>query len=209
LIRPSHQERVGPRPQLHGVVRDQPVSADDQIQRALALADAALADDQHAEPEDVHQHAMDDGTWGQVDVERVGQPVHQQRRRGAGFHDGKPGAIGFSQHFGRGMKTGGDDEARDGVRKHLADDRDTLLVAERLEEPDLALAEDEHTSFAQVLVEPGEGQSGLLGMRIGDAPVDAGRAGQQLEVHPRRFGEIADQRGHRDAGRESHLSSVF
>ena len=40
--------------QLDGVVGHEAVAADDQIERALALADAALADDQHAEAEDVH-----------------------------------------------------------------------------------------------------------------------------------------------------------
>ncbi len=50
--------RLSPPPHFHRVVGDQPVAADDQVERALALADSAVADDQHAEAEDVHQHAV-------------------------------------------------------------------------------------------------------------------------------------------------------
>ena len=53
------RRRSTARRDLHRVVRDQPVSAHDEVEGALALSDAALADDEHAEPEDVHQHAMD------------------------------------------------------------------------------------------------------------------------------------------------------
>ena len=48
----------GAAPDFDGVVGDQPVAADDQVERALALADAALAGDQDAEAEDVHQHGV-------------------------------------------------------------------------------------------------------------------------------------------------------
>ena len=71
---------------------------------------------------------------------------------------------------------------------------------QRLEEPDLALAQDEHAAFAEVLVETRKREPGLLGMRVGDAPVDAGGAGQELEVDPPRFGQVAEQRRDRHAG---------
>ena len=53
-------ERFRPPPDLDDVVGDQPMAADDQVERALALADAALAGDQHAEAEHVEQHAVHD-----------------------------------------------------------------------------------------------------------------------------------------------------
>jgi len=68
------------------------------------------------------------------------------------------------------------------VRKHLPDDGGSLGGGQRFEETDLALAEDEQASFPQVFVESRERQAGLLGMRIRDAPVDAARPGQELEV---------------------------
>ena len=55
----AEHERLGAAAQLHRVVGDEPVAADDEVERALALADAALADDEHAQAEDVHQHAVD------------------------------------------------------------------------------------------------------------------------------------------------------
>ena len=53
---------------------------------------------------------------------------------------------------------------------------------ERLEIPDLALAEDEDAAAAQVGVEPREREPGLLRVRNGDVAVEAVGAGQQLEV---------------------------
>ena len=50
----ADEDRFRSAPDLDGVVGDQAMAADDQIERALALADAALPDDQHAEAEDVH-----------------------------------------------------------------------------------------------------------------------------------------------------------
>ena len=63
----------GAPPDFDGVVGHQPVAADDQVERAFALADAALAGDQHAEAEDVHQHGVDDGA--------LGEPVLENRAR--------------------------------------------------------------------------------------------------------------------------------
>ena len=41
------------------VVGDEPVAAHDQVERGLALADAALAEQQHADAEHVDQHAVE------------------------------------------------------------------------------------------------------------------------------------------------------
>ena len=65
----AEHERLRPAAQLNRVVGDQAMAADDEVERALALADAALADDQHAEPEDVHQDAVNDAARGQIGVE--------------------------------------------------------------------------------------------------------------------------------------------
>ena len=44
---------------LDDVVGDQAVAAHDQVERRLALADAALAEQQDADAEHVDQHAVD------------------------------------------------------------------------------------------------------------------------------------------------------
>ena len=53
---------------LHHVVGDQTVAALDQLQGRLALADAALAHDQHALAEHVDEHAVNADAGGQLDV---------------------------------------------------------------------------------------------------------------------------------------------
>ena len=74
--------RLGAPPHLDGVVGHQAMAAPHQVERALALADAALADEEHAEAEDVEQHAVDDLADGEA--------VLEQRReladRGGGRH---------------------------------------------------------------------------------------------------------------------------
>ena len=67
------EDRLRAAPHLDGVVGDQAMAADDQVERALALADAALAGDQHAEAEDVHQHAWIIVALGEAVLEHRGQ----------------------------------------------------------------------------------------------------------------------------------------
>ena len=59
------QNRFGPAADFHRIVGDEAMSADDQIERALALADAAVTDDEHAEAEDVHEDGVQDRPLGQ------------------------------------------------------------------------------------------------------------------------------------------------
>ena len=109
----AEHERLRPAPQLHGVVGDEPVAADDEIERALALADAALPDDQHAEAEDVHQHAVDDAAGRQVGVEdaptaATSLPASPARVRSSGTC----GAVGFDRQLRRRREPVGDEQAR-------------------------------------------------------------------------------------------------
>ena len=54
----ADKHRLRAAPDLDGVVGDQAVAPQDQVQRALALADAALADNQDAQAQDVHEHGV-------------------------------------------------------------------------------------------------------------------------------------------------------
>ena len=56
----AKDHRVAAASDLDGVVGDQSMPADDEVQRTLTLADAAVADDEHAKTENVHEHAVDD-----------------------------------------------------------------------------------------------------------------------------------------------------
>ena len=60
---------------LDHVVRDQPVAAVDEVERALRLPDPALAQDQHAQAEHVQEH--------RVQVQPGGQPLLEEAPRAA------------------------------------------------------------------------------------------------------------------------------
>ena len=65
----------------------------------------------------------------------------------------------------------------------------------------LALAEDEDARRLQILVEPGERETGLLNVRAGDdAPCPAG-ATEQLDRHPEGLGPAGEEVGDGHRGR--------
>ena len=61
---PADDPAAGSRADLHHVVGDEAVAAGDQLEGALALPDAAVADDQDAQAEHPQQPAGDDGRRG-------------------------------------------------------------------------------------------------------------------------------------------------
>ena len=77
----AEHDRLRAAADLDRVVGDQAMAAPDQVERALALADAALADQQHAEAEDVEQHAVDDLADGQAVLEQGRELADGGRRR--------------------------------------------------------------------------------------------------------------------------------
>ena len=77
-------------PDLDGVVGDQPMSADDEVERALALADAALPHHEHAKAEDVEQHAVDHFADGEAILEQRGQLADRRGRADRVVSSGTP-----------------------------------------------------------------------------------------------------------------------
>src|SRR6476646_9067308 len=65
----THDERLRPTPELDGVVGHKAAAPHDEIERALTLADAALPHDEHAEPEDVQEHAVDDSACREICIQ--------------------------------------------------------------------------------------------------------------------------------------------
>ena len=57
----AHQDSLAPPDNPYPVVRDQPMSARHQVQGALALADAGLADQEQPDPVHVNQGAVQAG----------------------------------------------------------------------------------------------------------------------------------------------------
>ena len=67
--------------QIHRIVGHQAVAARDQLQAQLALAQARLAGDHHAQTQNVHEHAMHGGAVGEVLGQVSAQHVDDKRRR--------------------------------------------------------------------------------------------------------------------------------
>jgi hypothetical protein len=119
----ANQECFGPRAQFHRIVRHEAMAANNQIERALALADPAFTDDQHAQTEDVHDDAMDDGHRRKVDVERGRQSRHHQRCGGPGAHERKIREIRLDDQLRRWIESGGNHQARNVVTEDASGDR--------------------------------------------------------------------------------------
>src|SRR5581483_4676532 len=189
----SDQDRFLPPANLHGVVGDQAMTADDQIERALALADTALADDQYAEAQDVHQHRVDDRALGQRVLEQRPELRDGRRRHDRRFQQRQPRALRFGDELGRRRETAGDDDAREVEREREPQRVGACGGVEAFEIPDLAFAEDQDASRLQILVEAGQRQAGLLDVGARDATVEAVGAGQQFERQTRRLRPAAEQ----------------
>ena len=83
----ADQNRLRAPPHLHRVVRDQAMAADDQVERALALADAALAGDEDAQTEHVHQHGVHDACARPAVLEHRRELGDRGRRGSAGVDE--------------------------------------------------------------------------------------------------------------------------
>ena len=75
----SNQGVIADPAYLHHVIRHQTVSPLNQFQGSLALADAALAHNQHALAEYVNQNAVDTDTGSQLHVKPADDFCHQGR----------------------------------------------------------------------------------------------------------------------------------
>ena len=197
---PEH-ERLRPAPDLDGIIGDESMAADDEIQRALALADAAFADDEYAQAKHVHQDAVDDAARREIGVEDRRQPRHRLWGCGPRSEEWHARAVSLDRQFLRRSEAVGDEEARKVVTQHASHCGRPLGAVERLEIPDLAFAEDEDASAAQIGVEAREREPCFL--RVGDRDVTAKAvgSGEELEIERAGIGQIAQNGGDRYAGR--------
>ena len=183
---------------LHGVVGDETMAADDQIQRAFALPDAALADDEDAEAENVEQHAMQQLANDEAVLENGGDFRDGDRRRHQRAQHRKVAALGFEDDLAEHAKAAGDEDARHFVvLAYLAHRVGAIGGIQALEVADLAVAEDEDASLPEIFVKTREREAGFLRVGAQDAAVEAAAAGENFEIEAQRFGaalkEFADR----------------
>ena len=174
-------------PHLDGVVGHEPVAADDEVERTLALPDAALTGDEDAEAEDVQQHAVDQLAGRQPVLEHRDEPVDGHRRGDGRAQDGHARAVTFGHEVRGRLEAARDQHARNVVAQHAPEGVASRVRRQRLQEADLALAEHQDAPALQVGVEPGERQAGLLNAGRQDRPAEPRPApedfhGEQLGV---------------------------
>ncbi|MPM84865.1 hypothetical protein SDC9_131941 [bioreactor metagenome] len=90
--------------QIHRVIGHQAIATRDQFQAQLALAQAGFAGDQHAQPQNVHEHAVQRGARGEM-LGQIG--AHHVDHEGRRFVRGKQRNLRAlaqrDQRVGRGL----------------------------------------------------------------------------------------------------------
>ena len=196
----ADQNRLRAPAHLHRVVRHQAMAPDDEIQRALALADSTFASDEHAKAEHIHQHGVQDRALGQVVFENRRQFGDRRRRGDGGVNERKTRTLGLEDELAR-----RDDAARDQHAGEVGRDRRPYGVrpgacVQALEILDFALAEDEDASRLQKCSQKDrQGQAGLLHWGAGDEARESVSASQQFEREAEGFRTAAQQGAHGDA----------
>ena len=162
LRRGAHQGVAVDAPDLHGVVGDQPVAALDELQRGLALADAAVAHQEQALAVDLDQHAVQGHARGQ----RFLQRVDHVRLEFRGVHLGdEHAAVILARHLdalGEGGHAVADDERADVVLHETLEGAQPLLGGEGVEIGALDAAHDLDASGVEIVVEPGQLHGGTV-----------------------------------------------
>ena len=85
---------------LDDVVGHQAVAAHDQVEGDLALADAALAEQEDADAEDVEQHAVHGGAGGELLLEEALDPLDEGGGEVRGAEDRHAGLLAGGHHVG-------------------------------------------------------------------------------------------------------------
>ena len=187
----ADQDRFGAPPDVDRVVGDQSMAADDQVEGTFALADAAVADDQHAEAENIHQHGVHARSCSASQSSRIDVSL----AIAIGVATGVLSSGRFARSASTTTSAGGvkppvmSTQGKSSVSASRSDgERGRGLQA--FEIADLALAENQHAPRFQVLVKAGQRQPGLLDVGAGDPAVEAGGAGQDLEGRPTDSGRL-------------------
>ena len=200
----ADEDRLRAAADLDGVVGHQPVPAHDQIERALALADAALPGDQDAKAEHVDEHGVDGGPLGQRVLEQRAQLRDRRRRRQCRPQERQGGALRLHDELARRRQASGDDHTGQVVAEREPRRRRPGGRIEPPEVANLALAEDEHSAVLEVLVKPGQRQTGLLHVRAGDRAPQAVGAGDEVEREAERLETALEEGPHAHTRRGGH-----
>src|SRR5690606_35162578 len=181
LVAAPDEDVVAAPRDVDDIVRDEAVAALDQVQHALALADAAPADEQQAHAVHVRERAVHGRGRREVLLEvQLGPPVQLARleRRAEERDLALPRGL---DHHGRDVESLGHDHGRDVETEEGVDRPAELVLRQRRDEHDLGPAEDLDSAVGQPVGVAGENEAGAGQVGLLDDAVQPDVAGQQLE----------------------------
>ena len=157
----AHDLPVGNLAQLYRIVGHQTVPALDQLNGQLALADAAVAQDQDALAVHLHQHAVPGDAGSQLQVQHADQAAHQGAGRLVGAQQRHAVLFGQLQHLRERFQLFA--AAHDNSRRLLAEQLFQRLVALFGREPGqkihLCQTHDLQTEFIKIVIVSGQKQT--------------------------------------------------
>jgi hypothetical protein len=187
---------------LDDVVGDQAVALEDQVERGLALADAAAADQQQADAQHVDQHAVDGGARRQQVLELPRQARDEDRaHERAAQHRHAVAARDVHQEVRR-VEAAGDRQTAQRLAAERLEARPRLLRRAAEQVVDLGEAEHLDPVGEDVLDEAGQREAGLLDPHTRDLAVELAPVRQQGQLE--RFGGGVEELADLDRGVSAH-----
>src|SRR5216684_3706894 len=168
--------------QVDDVVRDQAVAARHQVERQLALADAALPQDEDPDADHVDEDAVHRGAGGERLLQELLDVVDEGAGEVARSHERHAGVVRLALDHVVDGQVLGHHQAGDGQPEQAAHAGLRLARLERGQVAHLGVAEDLKSVLVDVLGEAAQRQSRLLDARADHAPVETSFAGEQLEA---------------------------
>src|SRR5690606_17508528 len=181
LVAAPDEDVVAAPRDVDDVVRDEAVAALDQVQHALALADAAAADEQQTHAVDVGERAVHGRGRREVLLEVGLRPPVQLARLERGADERDPALPRGLDHRDRDVESLGHDHGRDVEAEEGVQRSAEPVRRQRGDERDLGLAEHLDAAVRQPFGVPGEDEAGAGQVGLLDDAVQAGITAQQLE----------------------------
>ncbi|MPM84755.1 hypothetical protein SDC9_131831 [bioreactor metagenome] len=170
---PDHLRRranqlVGNAPDVHGVVRHQPVAPHNELDGRFALSDAGVPGKQNPLAVHVHQNAVPPYAGGQPAIEKfngVGGKLH------GGFRGAQQRPLVFTGAFkalGKAVQIPGDHQRRNVVEKQVVKGLFPLLRTQALQVHNLRLADYLKTAGIEIVVKAQKLKSRPVHVRNGE-----------------------------------------
>ena len=199
----AHDLAVRDLAQLHSIVGHKAVAALDQLDRQLALADAAVAQDQDPFTIHLHQHAVAGDAGGQLQVQHTDEAAHQGAGRFVGAQQRHAVLFGQLLHLREGSQffAAADDNSRRLLTEQLVQRFVALFRRKAGQEVHLGQTHDLQPQFIKVIVIARQEQTRTVDFR--DLDADVFEVLRSVDhIHADLFGQLLERNG-----KIRHLSS--